>query len=123
MNSREDRWRQRLVFAAIVPEHCGFGGPEEEYWHEGKEEPEQDAVVERRHRWLRVRQRGAAPAVQVKRITSEGIELADGLILPSACIFLNGKTFLWDVPREGWSEEHFEVFDVVVPKPGACTCR
>lgn len=65
---------------------------------------------------------GAAPAVQVKTITSQGIELADGLIIPSACIFLNGKTFLWDIPGnswEGWKEEHFEVFDVVVPKPGA----
>ncbi|THH30333.1 hypothetical protein EUX98_g3847 [Antrodiella citrinella] len=63
---------------------------------------------------------GAAPAVQVKTITSQGIELADGLVIPSACIFLNGKTFLWDVPEnlwDGWKEEHFEVFDIVVPKP------
>ncbi|KAH8094904.1 NADH dehydrogenase 1 alpha subcomplex assembly factor 3 [Cristinia sonorae] len=63
---------------------------------------------------------GAAPAVQVKTITEEGIELVDGLILPSACIFLNGKTFLWNVPEnlwEGWKNEHFEVFDLVVPKP------
>ena len=81
MNSREDRWRQRLVFAAIVPEHRGFGGPEEEYWHEGKEEPEQDAVVERRHRWLRVRQRGAAPAVQ-------GVY---PLLFQSACMFIDFK--------------------------------
>lgn len=51
---------------------------------------------------------GAAPAVQVKTITPQGIELADGLIIPSACLFINGKTFLWEVPEwEGWREEHF----------------
>ncbi|TCD63965.1 hypothetical protein EIP91_004734 [Steccherinum ochraceum] len=63
---------------------------------------------------------GATPAVQVKTITSEGIELEDGLIIPSACIFLNGKVLLWDTPEQlwdGWKEEHFEVFEVVVPKP------
>ncbi len=64
---------------------------------------------------------GEAPAVQVKTITSNGIQLADGLVLPSACIFLNGKVFLWNVPEktwDGWTPEHFEVFDTVVPKPG-----
>ncbi|PCH40989.1 hypothetical protein WOLCODRAFT_162717 [Wolfiporia cocos MD-104 SS10] len=63
---------------------------------------------------------GAAPAVQVKTITSEGIQLMDGLIIPSACIFLDGKVFLWDVPDtqwEGWDRKHFQIFDVVVPKP------
>ncbi|OBZ70083.1 NADH dehydrogenase [ubiquinone] 1 alpha subcomplex assembly factor 3 [Grifola frondosa] len=63
---------------------------------------------------------GDAPAVQVKTITSAGIQLADGLILPSSCIFLDGKVFLWKVPEklwEGWGEEHFELFDTVVPKP------
>ena len=36
---------------------------------------------------------------------------------------LNGKTLLWNTPEglwDGWTEDHFEVFDVVVPKPGAC---
>ena len=64
---------------------------------------------------------GEAPAVQVKTITQNGIQLADGLILPAACIFLNGKVFLWNVPEktwDGWKPEHFEVFDTVVPKPG-----
>ncbi|KAI0921216.1 hypothetical protein AcW2_006262 [Taiwanofungus camphoratus] len=58
--------------------------------------------------------------LQVKTITSEGIQLADGLILPSACIFLDGKVFLWDVPEkqwEGWDKKHFEIFEIVVPKP------
>ncbi|KAF9461999.1 DUF498-domain-containing protein [Collybia nuda] len=60
------------------------------------------------------------PAVQVNSITEEGIQLADGLLLPSACIFLEGKVFLWDVPKElwgGWGKEHFEIFETVVPKP------
>ncbi|CAE6529915.1 unnamed protein product [Rhizoctonia solani] len=44
------------------------------------------------------------------------------LILPGACIFLAGRVFLWDVPTPNdrwtnWGLEHFEVFDVVVPKP------
>lgn len=61
------------------------------------------------------------PPVQVSSITPAGILLADGLILPSACIFLEGKVFLWDVPEnlwEGWTKEHFEIFEAVVPKPG-----
>ena len=69
---------------------------------------------------------GPTPPVQVKTITNEGIELADGLVLPGACIFLDGKVFLWDVPEtrwEGWDKKHFEIFDVVVPKPGECMYR
>ncbi|KAG8681372.1 hypothetical protein FRC08_015685 [Ceratobasidium sp. 394] len=66
---------------------------------------------------------GPAPAVQVKSAGEMGIELADGLILRGACIFLAGRVFLWDVPtpNERWSNvglEHFEVFDIVIPKPG-----
>lgn len=60
------------------------------------------------------------PPVQVKTITSEGIQLEDGLVIPSSCIFLEGKVFLWNVPPmpwEGWKPEHFEIFDTVIPKP------
>ncbi|KAF8915175.1 NADH dehydrogenase 1 alpha subcomplex assembly factor 3 [Mucidula mucida] len=60
------------------------------------------------------------PPVQVRTITPQGIQLADGLILPSACIFLEGEVFLWDVPQRlwaGWTNEHFQVFDLVAPKP------
>ena len=61
------------------------------------------------------------PAVQVKSITSEGIQLVDGLLIPSACIFLEGQVFLWDVPNnlwDGWAKEHLEIFETVLPKPG-----
>jgi NADH dehydrogenase [ubiquinone] 1 alpha subcomplex assembly factor 3 len=64
---------------------------------------------------------GIPPPVQVSSITPDGIQLADGLVIPSACIFLEGKVFLWDVPTSlwtGWSKNHFEIFEVVVPKPG-----
>lgn len=69
---------------------------------------------------------GIPPPVQVTSITPSGILLADGLILPGACIFLEGKVFLWDVPQAGgnwagWGKEHFEVFEAVVPKPGELT--
>ncbi|CDO69924.1 hypothetical protein BN946_scf184568.g10 [Trametes cinnabarina] len=69
---------------------------------------------------------GAAPAVQVKTITPNGIQLTDGLILSSACIFLDGKVFLWNVPQklwDGWKPEHFEIFETVVPKPGMRSSR
>lgn len=61
------------------------------------------------------------PPVQVSSITPSGLLLADGLIIPSACIFLDGKVFLWDVPEtlwHGWNKDHFEIFEAVVPKPG-----
>ncbi|KAI5824924.1 hypothetical protein K523DRAFT_314356 [Schizophyllum commune Tattone D] len=68
------------------------------------------------------------PAIQVSTITErEGIKLADGTVIPSACIFLNAAVFLWDVPPleptqarsswEGWSDKHFEVFETVLPRP------
>ncbi|KAI0650426.1 DUF498-domain-containing protein [Trametes meyenii] len=63
---------------------------------------------------------GNAPAVQVKTIAQNGIQLADGLLLTSSCIFLDGKVFLWNVPQtlwDGWTPEHFEIFEMVVPKP------
>jgi hypothetical protein len=62
-----------------------------------------------------------APPVQVKSLGPNGIQLADGLEIPSACIFLEGKVFLWNVPQtlwKGWDKEHFQVFETVVPKPG-----
>jgi NADH dehydrogenase [ubiquinone] 1 alpha subcomplex assembly factor 3 len=64
---------------------------------------------------------GPAPPVQVKSLGEKGIELANGLVIPSACIFLDGQVFLWNVPPKpwkDWTEEHFRIFDVVVPKPG-----
>jgi NADH dehydrogenase [ubiquinone] 1 alpha subcomplex assembly factor 3 len=60
------------------------------------------------------------PPVQVKSISTAGVLLRDGRLLPSACIFLEGEVLLWDVPPtlwKGWNESNFEVFDVVVPKP------
>jgi hypothetical protein len=64
---------------------------------------------------------GPAPPVQVKSIGEEGIQLADGLVIPSACIFLDGQVFLWNVPSKpwkDWTKDHFRIFDAVVPKPG-----
>jgi NADH dehydrogenase [ubiquinone] 1 alpha subcomplex assembly factor 3 len=69
---------------------------------------------------------GPTPPVVVKRMTERGLQLADGLIIPGPCIFLEGEVLLWDVPEadkwENMSEkeirERFEVFEVVVPRPG-----
>ena len=63
----------------------------------------------------------AAPPVQVKSITNEGIQLLDGLSIPSACIFLEGQVYLWSVPTtlwDGWGKEQLEIFETVLPKPG-----
>ncbi|KXN89506.1 NADH dehydrogenase [ubiquinone] 1 alpha subcomplex assembly factor 3 [Leucoagaricus sp. SymC.cos] len=59
------------------------------------------------------------PPVQVGSITDDGILLADGLLLPSSCIFHDGHVFLWDVPQktEGWGPERFELFESSIPRP------
>ncbi|KAI6034951.1 DUF498-domain-containing protein [Pisolithus orientalis] len=72
------------------------------------------------------------PPVQVLSVSKTGIKLADGLVLTGPVIFLDGKVFLWDVPNggfsstvstgdgigwEGWTSEHWSMFEVVVPKP------
>jgi len=74
------------------------------------------------------------PAVQVVSISDNGIQLADGLIIPGPCIFLEGKVFLWDVPNldlssrtaeerwKDWNEKRFHLFEVVTPRPGKWTC-
>ena len=70
------------------------------------------------------------PAVQVESVSDNGIQLADGLIIPGPCIFLEGKVFLWDVPDldlssrtpeekwQNWDEKRFDLFEVVTPRPG-----
>ena len=62
------------------------------------------------------------PPVQVESITAAELLLQDGILFLSASIFLEGEVLLWDVPPTlwtGWDESKFEIFDVVVPKPGA----
>jgi len=69
------------------------------------------------------------PPVQVSSVGPAGVKLADGLVLTGPVVFLEGKLLLWDVPGvgkgsggtgswDGWTRAHWEVFDVVVPKPG-----
>ncbi len=61
------------------------------------------------------------PPVQVASIADDGIHLADGLAIPGACIFLEGKVFLWDVPQtlwDGWGTHHFKLFEIGAPRPG-----
>jgi NADH dehydrogenase [ubiquinone] 1 alpha subcomplex assembly factor 3 len=67
------------------------------------------------------------PPVQVASISeANGIQLADGLKIPGACIFLEGNVYLWDVPtpksgKDGWKQwtkDHLGIFDTVVPRPG-----
>ncbi|KAI6135144.1 DUF498-domain-containing protein [Pisolithus croceorrhizus] len=81
------------------------------------------------------------PPVQVLSVSKTGIKLADGLIFSGPVVFLDGKVFLWDVPNggfssvvstaqsrsgkgsgmerwEGWTNDHWSIFEVVVPKPG-----
>ena len=75
------------------------------------------------------------PPVQVSSLSDNGIRLADGLLIPGACIFLEGKVYLWDTLEfktnantntrtttqetwRAWGEERFQIFDVVTPRPG-----
>jgi hypothetical protein len=61
------------------------------------------------------------PPVQVASVAGDGIRLADGLLLPAACIFLEGKVFLWDFSVEklqSWDTAHFAIFEAVTPRPG-----
>ncbi|KAF8740139.1 hypothetical protein AX14_008554 [Amanita brunnescens Koide BX004] len=60
------------------------------------------------------------PPVQVASIADDGIHLADGLAIPGACIFLEGKVFLWDIPQtlwDGWGNHHFKLFEIGAPRP------
>ena len=66
---------------------------------------------------------GPVPTTQVKTVSPQGVHLHDGRIIPSSCIFLDGKVFIWNVPQtlwEGWNKDHFQLFEMVVPKPGEC---
>ena len=63
------------------------------------------------------------PSLQVTSVTPFGVLLADGRLFPSACILLESKAFLWEVPpgpltSDTWGTEHFEIFETVVPRPG-----
>jgi NADH dehydrogenase [ubiquinone] 1 alpha subcomplex assembly factor 3 len=80
----------------------------------------------RRSQLENVLEGGAPQPVQVTKVSPTGIELADGLVITSSCIFLGGKVFLWRVPPtlwSGWEKERFEIFEVAVPKPGASSLR
>ncbi|KAG8758809.1 hypothetical protein FRC14_007308 [Serendipita sp. 396] len=59
--------------------------------------------------------------IQIRNISEQsGIELEDGWTLRSSCILTSGQVFLWKTPGQpwdGWSKTHFEIFDVLVPKP------
>ena len=70
--------------------------------------------------------------IRIAKVTAKEIKLADGLVGPSPCIFLNGKVFLWNPPNidpmsampngkgwESWVNDIWTLFEVVVPRPGA----
>lgn len=62
------------------------------------------------------------PPIMVESISETTFKLTDGIILPSSSVFLNGTAFMWDTPPpsfswNGWSKEHFELFELVTPKP------
>src|SRR5258708_20978028 len=61
--------------------------------------------------------------IRARRLVTSKLFSALGLILPSACIFLGGRVFLWNVPTvtnwDAWTPDHFKVFEVVTPRPGS----
>ncbi|KIM21799.1 hypothetical protein M408DRAFT_324819, partial [Serendipita vermifera MAFF 305830] len=65
----------------------------------------------------------AGTTIQIRNVSEDGgIELEDGLTLRSSCILIGGRVFLWKTPQgkpwNGWTKEDFEIFEVLVPKPG-----
>lgn len=69
--------------------------------------------------------------IRISNVSSSEIKLADGLVIPSPCIFLNGRVFLWKPPHidpfkampngkgwESWTNEIWTLFELVVPRPG-----
>jgi hypothetical protein len=59
--------------------------------------------------------------IQIRNVAETGIELEDGLTMASSCIVIGGKVFLWKTPGPpwtGWTQDDFELFNVIVPKPG-----
>lgn len=72
--------------------------------------------------------------IRISKVTPNEIILADGLVIPPSCIFLNGKVFLWNPPRidpmaampngkgwEEWSNDIWALFELVSPRPGMLT--
>ncbi|KAK4699404.1 NADH dehydrogenase [ubiquinone] 1 alpha subcomplex assembly factor 3, partial [Phenoliferia sp. Uapishka_3] len=69
----------------------------------------------------------ARPIPQVATLSaSTGFTLADGLVVPSPVILINGVVFLWDVMPpgelewEGFNEEYWKLFEIITPRPGSC---
>lgn len=69
--------------------------------------------------------------IRIANVTPTEIKLADGLVVPSTCAFLNGKVFLWTPPPidpmsampngkgwESWTNDIWMLFELVVPRPG-----
>lgn len=69
--------------------------------------------------------------IRVAKVTPTSIKLADGLITPPNCIFLDGKVFEWSPPEidpmkampngsgwEAWDDSIWSLFELVSPKPG-----
>lgn len=65
--------------------------------------------------------RDTVSGIQIRNVAETGIEFEDGLTLSSSCIVVGGKVFLWKTPGPpwvGWTNDDFELFNVIIPKPG-----
>ncbi|WFD36953.1 hypothetical protein MCUN1_003845 [Malassezia cuniculi] len=68
--------------------------------------------------------------IRVANVSKEEIVLADGLVLPPNCLFLNGHIFTWNTPVvkmmevmpngrgwEAWTDDIWTIFETVTPRP------
>ncbi|WFD29494.1 hypothetical protein MSPP1_000503 [Malassezia sp. CBS 17886] len=68
--------------------------------------------------------------IRIAKVTPTKIYLRSGLVLPSTCIFINGKAFVWTPPRidpqaampngggwEAWSNDIWTLLEITAPRP------
>ncbi|WFD18181.1 hypothetical protein MCAP1_000385b, partial [Malassezia caprae] len=74
--------------------------------------------------------RQRAPLPSINKVSSLGVQLADGQEFPPTCIFLDGRAFVWTPPAidkmkampnghgwEAWSNDIWSLFEITTPRP------
>ncbi|WFD21705.1 aminodeoxychorismate synthase [Malassezia equina] len=68
--------------------------------------------------------------IRINKVSSSGVQLADGQEYPPTCIFLDGRAFVWNVPPidkmqampnghgwEAWTNDIWSLFELTTPRP------
>lgn len=70
--------------------------------------------------------------IRINKVSSMGVQLADGQEYPPTCVFLDGRAFVWTPPAidktkampnghgwEAWTNDIWVLFELTTPRPGA----